>query len=181
MTVAAIVLAAGAGSRFGGAKQATLLPYVLRRVRAASEVDEIVVVLGAHEVAVKGARVVHATDWGLGPGASLRAGLGALEPSVEAAVICLADGPLLAPAAINRIVEAWRHGAGGVIAASYAGRRGHPVCLDRRVWGQVPNEGARMLEPVLVACDDLGEPGDVDTVEDLSELEKALTEDTSDD
>jgi len=41
--------------------------------------------------------------------------------------------------------------------------------LGRTVWSSVPDEGARALAPVLVPCDDLGEPGDVDRPEDLPE------------
>jgi nicotine blue oxidoreductase len=67
------------------------------------------------------------------------------------------------------VVEAWRNGAGEVVAASYGGVRGHPVLLGRSVWGDVPDEGARALDPVLVPCDDLGAPGDVDRPEDLPE------------
>ena len=81
----------------------------------------------------------------------------------------LADGPDLAPAAVDRVVTAWRQGAGDVVAASYRGVRGHPVVLDRAVWASVPDAGARALEPLLVPCDDLGEPGDVDRPEDLPE------------
>jgi CTP:molybdopterin cytidylyltransferase MocA len=82
-------------------------------------------------------------------------------------VIVLADGPMLAPEAIDRIVAAWREGAGDVVAASYDGNRGHPVLLDRAVWAQIPDEGARALEPILVPADDLGAPGDVDVPQDL--------------
>jgi len=39
--------------------------------------------------------------------------------------------------------------------------------LDRSVWGDVPDEGARALGAVLVSCDDLGAPGDVDVPDDL--------------
>ena len=53
------------------------------------------------------------------------------------------------------------------MAASYGGERSHPVVLDRSVWGDVPDEGARALEAVLVPCDDLGAPGDVDVPDDL--------------
>jgi CTP:molybdopterin cytidylyltransferase MocA len=181
LTVAAVVLAAGEASRFGGPKQARLLPHVLRAIRGARSVEDVVVVLGAYELAVSGARVVHAPEWARGPGASLRAGLAALAPTAEAAVVCLADGPLLAPAAIDRVVAAWRDGAGDVVAASYGGRRGHPVCLDRRVWNRIPDAGARELDAVLVACDDLGEPGDVDTVEELRKLERSLAARAGDD
>jgi CTP:molybdopterin cytidylyltransferase MocA len=111
---------------------------------------------------------VHCADWEQGPGASLRCGLSALAPGTAAAVVILADGPELSPAAVDRLVAAWRTGAGDVLAASYGGSRGHPVVLDRAAWERVPDEGARALDPVLVPCDDLGAPGDVDYPEDLS-------------
>jgi CTP:molybdopterin cytidylyltransferase MocA len=163
--VGAVVLAAGASSRFGSPKQRLLLAPVLARVRA-SGVDELVVVLGAHEVETD-ARVVRCADWAEGPGASLACGLRALAPETEAAVVVLADGPALAPAAVDRLVAAWREGGGDVLAASYGGVRGHPVLLARSVWAAIPAEGARALEPRLVPCDDLGPPGDVDFADEL--------------
>jgi CTP:molybdopterin cytidylyltransferase MocA len=163
--VAAVVLAAGAGSRFGGPKQALLLPEVLRRVRESS-VDDVLVVTGAHPLETD-ARVVGCPDWELGPGASLRCGLAALDEDVEAGVVVLADGPDLSPEAVDRVVSAWRGGAGEIVAASYDGNRGHPVVLARSVWSRIPDEGARALEPVLVPCDDLGSPGDVDIADEI--------------
>ena len=160
-----MVLAAGAATRFGSPKQRLLLPRVLERVRA-SCVDDVVVVLGAHDVDTD-ARTVRAHNWEDGPGASLRTGLDALPSESEAAVIVLADGPNLSAAAIDRVVETWRDDGGSVLAASYGGVRGHPVLLAREVWASVPDEGARALEPQLVPCDDLGAPGDVDTADDL--------------
>jgi CTP:molybdopterin cytidylyltransferase MocA len=166
VAIVAVVLAAGAASRFGSPKQALLLPLVLPRVRASS-VDDVVVVLGAHEVETD-ARTVHCPDWERGPGASLRCGLEALGPEVEAAAVVLADGPDLAPAAIDRVIGAWREGGADVVAASYGGERGHPVLLARSAWERVPDDGARALTPVLVPCDDLGPPGDVDSADDMS-------------
>jgi len=164
--VSAVVLAAGAASRFGSPKQRLLLAPVLTRLRRATTIDDIVVVVGAHEVETD-VRTVRCADWERGPGASLRCGLEALPSGTEAAVVVLADGPELAPETIDRVVAAWRRGAGEVIAASYGGDRGHPVVLGRTVWPSVPDEGARALEPVLVPCDDLGAPGDVDVPDDM--------------
>jgi CTP:molybdopterin cytidylyltransferase MocA len=165
--IAAIVLAAGAATRFGGPKQQLFLPHVLARL-AESPVDDVVVVAGAHPLGeLSGVRVVECPEWERGPGASLRCGLSALGPGAEAAVVCLADGPDLAPEAVRRVLTAWRAGIGGVVAASYAGERGHPVVLDRAAWDEVPDEGMRALPATLVPCDDLGAPGDVDTPGEL--------------
>jgi CTP:molybdopterin cytidylyltransferase MocA len=142
-------------------------------------VDEIVVVEGAHELTLEPgsptagneiasgrpgepgsgvARVVHCEDWASGPGASLRCGLAALGEDVTRAVIVLADGPGLDPRAIERLLERPEP----VLAASYDGTRSHPVVLARSAWRDVPDEGGRALEPVLVDCSDLCPPGDVD-------------------
>jgi len=160
------VLAAGAATRFGSPKQRLLLGDVLERVRGSAELSQIVVVSGAYDVEAD-VTIVVCPDWELGLGASLRCGLRALAPDTAAAVVALADGPDLAPEAVDRVVSAWREGAGEVVAASYGGTRGHPVVIDRAVWDRIPDEGARALEPVLVPCDDLGAPGDVDRPEDL--------------
>jgi CTP:molybdopterin cytidylyltransferase MocA len=172
--IAAVVLAAGAGSRFGGPKQQILLPSVLAAIRS-SAVDEVVVVAGAYPLEAD-ARVVECGDWERGPGASLRCGLDALPAETEAAVVVLADGPDLSPAAVDRVIETWRAGAGDVVAASYGGIRGHPVVLGRAAWARVPDEGARALDPVLVPCDEFGSPGDVDFAD---EIPGRLREDTT--
>ncbi len=174
MSIAAIVLAAGEASRFGSPKQQLLLPRVLERLGEAS-VDEVVVVEGAHPLEVpsetvsQGIRSVHCPDWERGSGASLRCGLGTLGNEVEAAVVVLADGPMLAAAAVERVLEEWRR-SGGIVAASYSGSRGHPLVLGRADWKHVPDAGLRDLTVALVPCDDLGAPGDVDTPEDYENL-----------
>jgi nicotine blue oxidoreductase len=172
VTVAAVVLAAGASTRFGSPKQRVLLPLVLERVRAARAVDDVLVVLGAHDVDTDTC-TVRCPDWERGPGASLRCGLGALGPEVEAAVVVLADGPDLAPEAVDRVVAAWREGGGDVVAATYGGVRLHPLLLARPAWDDVPDEGARPLSARLVPCDDLPSPGDVDSAEDWRERRRA--------
>ncbi|HEY2541598.1 MAG TPA: NTP transferase domain-containing protein [Gaiellaceae bacterium] len=158
----AVVLAAGASSRYGTTppKQQALLPRVLAALRA-SMVDDVVVVTGAHEIETS-ARVVRCPDWERGPGASLRCGLAALPAEAEAAVVVLADGPQLDPRAVDRVVGAWRYDGGDVYACTYGGVRLHPVLLARGAWTDVPDEGARSLDARLVECDDLTPPGDVD-------------------
>ena len=160
MSVSAIVLAAGASSRYGTdpPKQVELLPRVLAALRQSS-VDDVVVVSGAHALPVES---VPCPGWERGPGASLRCGLATLPEEVEAALVVLADGPDLDPRAVDRVLRDWRANGGEAVAASYAGVRLHPVLLARSVWGDVADEGARSLPARLVACDDLTPPGDVD-------------------
>ncbi len=161
MTVAAVVLAAGAATRYGGPKQAEFLPAVLAAL-AGARLDDVVVVAGAYPLDLDAptARLVRCDRWADGPGASLRCGLEALGDEVTHAVVVLADGPELDPRAVERLVEHREDAA--VIAASYRGDRSHPVVLTRSVWHDVPDEGGRGLPAVLVDCSDLEAPGDVD-------------------
>ena len=140
---------------------------MLGRVRESS-VGDVVVVTGAHEVDTD-AWIVRCPEWELGPGASLRCGLRELPRETQAAVVVLADGPNLSPEAIDRLIEVWRESAAEVVAATYGGQRLHPVVLARPVWERIPDEGARTLPGVLVSCDDLDSPGDVDFADDLPE------------
>jgi CTP:molybdopterin cytidylyltransferase MocA len=159
--IGAVVLAAGAATRYGSPKQLVFLPAVLERL-AETSVDEVVVVEGAYpldELRLD-VRVVRCPDWERGPGASLRCGLAALGDEIDAALVVLADGPELDPRAVERVLE-HRHNA-PVVAASYAGTRDHPAVLAREVWADVPDEGARALEAALVSTGDLEPPGDFD-------------------
>ena len=162
MTIHAVLLAAGASSRYGTAppKQQELLPRVLAALRASS-VDDVVVVTGAHRLETD-ARTVVCPEWERGPGASLRCGLAALPDDAEAALVVLADGPDLDPRAVDRVTASWRDEGGDVVAATYGGVRLHPVLLARAAWARIPDDGARSLPARLVACDDLAPPGDVD-------------------
>jgi len=164
VTVAAVVLAAGAATRYGGPKQRELLPAVLAAL-SQTAVAPIVVVEGAWTLEpgsnqVHGVTFVHCDEWAEGPGASLRCGLAALGHDVTHALVVLADGPDLDPRAVSRLVE--QAGDAPMVAATYDGSRSHPVLIARAAWSTVPAAGGRALEPLLVDCSDLRPPGDVD-------------------
>jgi CTP:molybdopterin cytidylyltransferase MocA len=189
--VSAVLLAAGAGSRFGGGK--LLAPYegrplieaALRGLRRAP-VDEIMVVVGkdAEELretcAPYGVRVVENPNWAKGMSTSVLAGLWACGPEVRAVVVALADQPLVGEEAVARLVGAFEQGAKTAVA-TYGGHPRNPVLFAREVWPLLErelsgDEGARAVlrrHPELVtevACDDVADPADVDTVEDLRRL-----------
>ncbi len=148
--------------------------------------DEVVVVLGhaADEVARElrlppGARTVRNPDFPSGQSSSLRAGLAALSPGVAAAMVLLGDQPRLSPKAIGAVAAAYGAGPGPVIQASYGGRPGHPVLLDRSVWPEVlaveGDVGARDIlarHPEWVRTVEVGgePPTDVDTWEDYERV-----------
>jgi nicotine blue oxidoreductase len=171
-TIAAVVLAAGAGRRFGGPKQLHLIDGItmLERVLIAIERSGIatrLVVLGARaeqitaEVPLHGAIAVVSPRWADGQAASLRTALEALPDAIDEALVVLGDGPRLDPRAIRRTAAAGH----GVRAADYGRGRSHPVVLPRACWTALPEVGdtpARYLEARLIDCRGLPEPGDVD-------------------
>jgi nicotine blue oxidoreductase len=171
-TSAAVVLAAGEGRRFGGAKQLhpirgrPMLEHVLETV-AVSGIGLRVVVLGARaetileRVDLHGATPVVFTNWHRGQAASLRAGLASLPAEVTEAMVVLGDGPNLSPDAVSRVLAA----GDGARAADYGSGRSHPVVLPRPVWPALPEIGetpGRAVDVMLVDCRDLPPPGDVD-------------------
>ena len=185
---ASVVLAAGAGKRFGGRKQLALLegrPLLAHALAfaAATGSELTVVVLGAYAEEVEAgvdlgeARVVHCPDWELGRAASLRAGLAALPADVEAALVSLGDEPYVAPAAATRLLAARGPGI-AALRAAYGGQPGHPVLIERRLFGRLsaaapdrpPGEILKAAGVELVACDDLGRSADIDTPAQLAEL-----------
>src|SRR5581483_8613024 len=122
----------------------------------------VVVVEGAHplaDVVPPGVELVHCSAWRRGRGASLRCGLAALADA-EGALVLLADGPNLDPRAVARVLA--HRGDGAVVAASWSGARGHPLWIAREAWSDVPDDGLHGLPALLVPCDDLEPPGDVD-------------------
>lgn len=194
--IAGVVLAAGAGSRFGGPKallrlgETTLLERAVSTLVAGGCRTPIHVVLGPQGAAALPALPQMAPSWNPtwreGIGSSLRHGLSLVEhsPAVAAVVVLLVDQPGVRPEAVQRLIAAYRDGA-AIVAATYAGRRGHPMLLSRPVWAGVRaratgDVGARAFakaHPELVvelACDDVGTDDDIDTPEDLERLRSRL-------
>lgn len=175
MDVHGLLLAAGAGRRYGGPK--ALVDDWLRHaldVLAQGGCPDRTVVLGAEAERARllvpdGVAVVVAEGWSEGMGASLRAGLGHL-PDADAVLVHLVDLPDVEAPVVRRVLAAGT-GPGTLARATYAGAPGHPVLLGRDHWSgiaasAVGEEGARPYlaahEVTLVECDDLASGRDVD-------------------
>ena len=178
--VVGLLLAAGAGRRFGGPKALARDPdgtsWLLRSVQALRPCAEIVVVLGAEADRVAAllpmsVSRIRCDDWAEGMGASLRAGLTALEPTAhDVALVSLVDLPDVDAAVVARLAAA-ATGPDVLARASYDGEPGHPVLLGRDHWRGVVasatgDRGARDYlaahEVALVECGDLATGADVD-------------------
>jgi nicotine blue oxidoreductase len=123
---------------------------------------------------------VHNPDWQTGMGSSLATGLRAVEGGAAAAVIALADQPLVGAEAVRRLIAAHANGA-TVAVAAYGGKPRNPVLIDQVHWPAVielatGDAGARPFlraHPelvTLVECGDTGSPADIDTPEDLAQV-----------
>ncbi len=174
---AGVVLAAGAGTRYGMPKVLADDGKWLRSAVLALQdggCDDIVVVLGAAIVDVHPpARPVVANDWAEGMSASLRAGISALESGSAAhAVLMTVDTPDIGAAAVARVLSAARSSPSGIARAGYGRRPGHPVVIARAHWPALVatldgDEGARSFlasrtDVAWVDCADLATGDDID-------------------
>ena len=158
-------------------------PLVRRALRVLADggCAPLLVVLGAAATSVRaalpdGVLTVEEPGWTEGMGASLRAGLGALEDlDVDATVVHLVDLPGVTAVAVARLAA--RTAVDGLARAAYDGRPAHPVLIGRSHWSAVRasargDAGARSYLAAatveLVECGDVADPHDVDTPEQLA-------------
>jgi molybdenum cofactor cytidylyltransferase len=189
--ISGVILAAGRSARLGRPKQllplggVPLLTHALRNA-AASTLDETVLVLGHEAVAIAaavgewGQRVVINPDYGKGQSTSLRAGLGAVDPRVEAVVFLLGDQPRVGPAIIDAMIATFRDTGSAIVMPTYGGVRGNPVLLSRALFPELVNitgdQGARGVitdhrdQVITVPVSDGSPPRDVDTEQDYAAL-----------
>jgi CTP:molybdopterin cytidylyltransferase MocA len=188
--VAGVVLAAGAGRRFGMPKalvdyHGSLFVERAARVLATGGCDPVLVILGAaaDEVVRRAdlgdARVIVNPNWSTGMGSSLRTALETLTDTtraddVRAALVLPVDMPGISSQAVRRVAA--HPGTSALAAATHGGQRGHPVLLGRDHWSgaadaSVGDSGARRYLSehalTLVPCDDISKGFDIDRPEDF--------------
>lgn len=190
LPVGAVVLAAGSGTRMPGGDKLLLdfdgMPMVRHAIHAASEggCHQTVVVYSAENVrqAVNGhAEVVFNAQAKTGMASSLKVGLKAMRPEIEAAVVLLGDQPLVGSRTVAALLRQWRR-EGSRPAVAVAGADGGdwtpPVALSRELWSSLlelkGDAGARQVlqgRPELL--DIVPAPGrveDVDTPDDYAKI-----------
>ena len=192
--VAALVLAAGTGSRFGGVKvlarlgDRPLLQHVLDACADAGLADVVVVVGAAADeieatIAWRSERRVRNPHPDAGLASSLRLGLGALGLGIDAALVLLGDQPLVRPEVIRLVVEAAARTERPIVVPRYAtGGGGNPTLVRRAAWSQVDAlRGDRGFGPLIADRPDLveevvvgGTNPDVDTPDDLAALARTV-------
>lgn len=190
LPLAGLVLAAGAGRRFGGPKPLAvyrgevLVARALRSVAGGCDAGVTVVVgaagadvAAAARAALPAVRVVANADWATGLAGSLRAGLAAQPAHAAAVLVLLADQPAVTPADLAALRAAWLADPGRIVAAGFAGTAGVPAILPRGTWPALAaltgDQGARTV--IAEAADRIVVPlpnaaRDVDTPDDLAGL-----------
>jgi molybdenum cofactor cytidylyltransferase len=194
--VSAVVLAAGRSARMGEAKQLlrvgdrTVLARALENVREA-QVDEVVLVLGFSAEMIRAGlsaallsrlKIVVNQQYEQGMASSLREGLAAVSPEMDAALIVLADQPFVRPATIDRVIERYCRADAKIVIPFYKGKRGNPVLLDRSLFSEAMalegDTGCRAIfgrhadEIEEVEVNDEGVLLDIDNREDYERLRR---------
>ncbi|MBC8161274.1 MAG: nucleotidyltransferase family protein [Roseiflexaceae bacterium] len=193
MSVAAIILAAGASSRMGQPKQlldwgGQPLVRAVASVALSARLDSVVVVVGAAGQRVAATldglpvRVVLNAAYATGQASSLHAGIAALPAEIEAALVLLGDQPFVGVQIIDALVQAWRESSAQIVAPSFGGQRGNPVLFDQRVFQELRevqgDQGARAIiqanqeRVLLLPFAQLRPLEDIDTPEDYQRIQQ---------
>jgi len=190
-----LLLAAGEGSRFGGAKQLADIggePMVRRVARTLLDTDTpLIAVTGAYADDVEAAlddlplSIVRCEDWQLGMGNSLAAGTRELMhvfPHASAVLVALADQPLLGAAAFRIMLERHRHAPDRVLATAHDGAPGPPALFPRDCFEALatlsgPNGARAVLQREAARMELFAANGvvDVDTPDDLHIVQASLS------
>jgi molybdenum cofactor cytidylyltransferase len=165
-----------------------LLQHVIDNVLN-SKVKEIIVVLGfaadaiRREISAQNLRVVINESYQQGMGTSLKAGLSAVNPQAEAAIIVLADQPFVRSTTLDRLITEHQECKAQIVIPTYRGFRGNPVLLDRSVFPEIMTLNGDMgcraifgnhLEGIVkVPVDDVGILLDIDRQNDFEPLRHA--------
>jgi len=189
LPVGGIVLAAGSSSRMSGPQKLLLdidgAPMVRHVYEAASEggCHQTVVVYGDDEVkrAIDGAaEIVFNPNARTGMASSLQAGLRAMRPEVEGAMVLLGDQPLVGSRTVATLLRAWRREGSRPAVAVSQGDEGWapPVVLSRELWDELfalkGDAGARQVlqgrPELLDVVPAPGRPDDIDTPDDYAKI-----------
>lgn len=188
----ALILAGGAGRRFGRGKLIAPLggaPLIRRTVEAvlAAGLAETLIVTGAEDIGIRTAldglrcRIIHAPDWAEGMAASLRTGIAALAPETPGVCVFLGDMPL-APAHLAADLAEMAQADGYAARPRVAGKSGHPVAFTSAAFADLVqlcgDRGANALLKqrscgiAYLDTDDTGALADIDSPDDLAAVER---------
>ena len=195
--IAALLLAAGAGRRFGGGGQKLTqdlndkpvirwsAEMLLDSGLFGASIDEVVVVVADGDTAIRSAleglpvRIESNARASEGMASSIACGITALSPNVEAAVVVLGDEPRVPKEVLTGVVARYRAGGAEIIAPTFRGVRGHPVLFARSTFPELAaltgDRGARAVadrvsERLALVDFDMPKPIDVDTPDDLARI-----------
>jgi molybdenum cofactor cytidylyltransferase len=192
--VGAVILAAGRSTRMGEPKQllrlgeSTVLGQTLGNILGTG-LDDVVLVLGPSAEIIRRQfpasferlKVIVNEAYGRGMASSLREGLSALDPLVDAALIVLADQPFVRSETVGQIVDQYRRSEAEIVIPTYKGTRGNPVLVDRSVFSEIMALegdvgcraifGSHLKGIVQVEVEDIGILLDIDSKADYERLQ----------